>query len=36
MFRHQGAILRQFISNKGSLRPTLTPGADRPNFHDKN
>jgi len=36
MFRHHGAILRQFIGYKGLLRPTRIPGAGRPNFHYKN
>jgi hypothetical protein len=35
MFRHQAAILGQFIINKGSLHPTRTSDASHPNFHHK-
>jgi hypothetical protein len=36
MFRHQGAILREFINSKGSLSPTSTSAASRPHFRRKN
>jgi hypothetical protein len=35
MFRHQGAILMEFIRNR-SVSPTVTSGASRLRFYHKN
>jgi len=36
MFRHQGAVFREFIKKEGSLSPTRISGAGRPHLHHTN